>query len=711
MLAFRRAMSVLVLVCGLLFSLSAGTAQAQVIDSYTAALTAASPAFQRPIAGTPPTVGSGGAVYKYHQRTITIATTGNYSFASNADFDNYTFLYSGSFDPNNPLTNAITGNDDYVSGNLRRSGFSITNLAAGTYILVTTTFSSAFVPSATSGNFLNRVFVTGTPTPRFARPNAGAPPTTVSTAATSNNVYYEVVDIASQVTQNGFYAIRVVSNNPIALDNFSILYNGAFTPATPLVNAIVANDTFGTATDSGYKVNLTAGQPYKVVVTGSTNFDFDPGNYVVSVTKITDPPATTFQRTGVGYPPAATVTGSYPYYLETWTPATAGFYKIKTVATDPNLFNTFTALYDTTFDPANPLTNIIVANDTFTNEGGASGFYFSAAAGHTYKIVVTGTTVTDFGEFTTQKDLVAPLKKTVVDSTVGAPAITDRPIENATSPLLPPTTQSTFDPPHKAYQMSVSASGNYTLHMIRDNTVNTTYDTYLLVYNGALTPASSLTNVFAGSDDFDTMTSFNRSALVNLPLTAGVQYTVVATGYATDDEGGFKLEAFGPGNVQIGTTVKITGTLTTVVPNKTLPISFRLRPVGGTPADDITKNVTVTTAADGTAPFELRDIPSRAYNIAAKGELTLQSVVTNVDASGGDVSGVAITLLSGDSQADGFVDIQDLLTLIAHYNQVFVLGEENDYLASVDFNYDNANNITDLLIIISNYNKQSQLLP
>jgi hypothetical protein len=650
MLSFRRAVSALVVAFGVLLSLSAGTVKAQVISQYSGTLTNASATFDRPedvtTEGAPPTELYGDSNFKYQAQIVTISNPGTYTVASATDFDGYIILYQGSFDPNNPLQNALDADDDF--GNLRRSSFDIT-LQPGTYILVTTSFSPTLVYSETVGKFHNRVYVRGTPTPRFARPNVGTPPTTVASATgTAGSVYYEIVDIASQVTQSGLYAITVTSNNPLLLDNFSILYNGAFNPAAPLTNVLASNDTFGTGTtNSGFKINLTAGQPYKVVVTGSTNVDFDPGNYVVTVTRLPDPPATQFQRPNVGYPPASLATATnYPYYVTPWTPTTSGFYKIKTVATNPGLFNTFTVLYQTSVNVGDPLTNAIVANDTFANEGGASGFYFSATAGQTYQIVVTGSGTLDYGAYTNEITLVAPLKNSFMDTTVGAPAITDRP--NAG---IPPTTQNTADPPHKAYTMTVSANGDYTLHLIRDNSVNTDYDTFLILYNGAFNPADSLVNVYAANDDFDTMTGFNRSALLNLPMATGIEYTVVVTGFGTTDEGGFKLEAFGPGNVRIARPVAISGTVSTGIPFRTLPITFRLRPVGGTSGDDIVQNVAITTDADGNAPFELRNVPSGNYNIGVKGELTLQTVVSNVDASN-DVSGVVVTLRSGDSNAD-----------------------------------------------------------
>jgi hypothetical protein len=50
------------------------------------------------------------------------------------------------------------------------------------------------------------------------------------------------------------------------------------------------------------------------------------------------------------------------------------------------------------------------------------------------------------------------------------------------------------------------------------------------------------------------------------------------------------------------------------------------------------------------------------------------------------------------------------LTLIGVYNKTFDFNP-GEYLPTADFNYDFANDISDLLIIIGSYNLQSQFLP
>lgn len=126
--------SLLFLIVATLFST---LANAQTISG---TLTAASPVFNRPITGAPPTVlsGTGTSVY-YSIITVNVTTAGSYTFSGSSAYDNYGILYNSSgFIPASPLTNAIEANDDVVGLN-----FAITEtLAIGTYTLVFTTFSN-----------------------------------------------------------------------------------------------------------------------------------------------------------------------------------------------------------------------------------------------------------------------------------------------------------------------------------------------------------------------------------------------------------------------------------------------------------------------------------------------------------------------------------------------------------------------------------------
>jgi hypothetical protein len=104
--------------------------------------TTGGPTYNRALAGDPPTgLSAVGTDVAYSTFAFSVDTAGSYDFLSTAaGWDNFTFLYSGSFNPADALSNAIVGNDDLVTIGI--SGFS-TALATGTtYIYVTTGFSN-----------------------------------------------------------------------------------------------------------------------------------------------------------------------------------------------------------------------------------------------------------------------------------------------------------------------------------------------------------------------------------------------------------------------------------------------------------------------------------------------------------------------------------------------------------------------------------------
>lgn len=103
--------------------------------------TTGQPTWNRPIAGNPPTSLSGvGTAVRYDVFQFNIDTSGSYSFNSSSPYDNYGFLYQGSFNAATPLANVIVGDDDSAGG----SDYAFTtNLSTGTnYFLVSTGFDN-----------------------------------------------------------------------------------------------------------------------------------------------------------------------------------------------------------------------------------------------------------------------------------------------------------------------------------------------------------------------------------------------------------------------------------------------------------------------------------------------------------------------------------------------------------------------------------------
>ncbi len=128
-------------------------------------ITGASPTFQRPREGKPPTSVEPNQFY-YRALPFTVSVTGtyvmemtagNFTVGTTSDDGHYA-LYQTSFNPASPLTNAIDAMDDGGVGSLPKM---TDNLTAGTqYILISTTYFSGM-----TGTFTDRISGPGTITP------------------------------------------------------------------------------------------------------------------------------------------------------------------------------------------------------------------------------------------------------------------------------------------------------------------------------------------------------------------------------------------------------------------------------------------------------------------------------------------------------------------------------------------------------------------
>ncbi|MEF7612702.1 PEP-CTERM sorting domain-containing protein [Aquincola sp. MAHUQ-54] len=67
------------------------------------------------------------------------------------------------------------------------------------------------------------------------------------------------------VDTSGFYNFL---STVTGWDNFTLLYGPGFNAASPLTNALAANDDFGAPGQSGFSFGLTAGVAYTFVTTG-----------------------------------------------------------------------------------------------------------------------------------------------------------------------------------------------------------------------------------------------------------------------------------------------------------------------------------------------------------------------------------------------------------------------------------------------------------
>jgi len=105
--------------------------------------TTGGPTWNRPLSGNPPSGLSGvGTATPYEVISFNVTADGLYDFLNTASgWDNFLFLYQGSFDPLDQFANVIIGNDDFPSIGL--SGFDDISLVTGvTYLAVTTGFAN-----------------------------------------------------------------------------------------------------------------------------------------------------------------------------------------------------------------------------------------------------------------------------------------------------------------------------------------------------------------------------------------------------------------------------------------------------------------------------------------------------------------------------------------------------------------------------------------
>jgi hypothetical protein len=124
---------------------------------------------------------------------------------------------------------------------------------------------------------LNIVGALSNTDPTFNRPLSGTPPPILSGVGT--NVSFDAYQFFVDTT--GSYRMETLSASLSpgdADDTFLVLYLGSsFNPATPLVNALAANDDSGSGALSLINLNLSANTNYLLVVTSFNNGAF--GNY------------------------------------------------------------------------------------------------------------------------------------------------------------------------------------------------------------------------------------------------------------------------------------------------------------------------------------------------------------------------------------------------------------------------------------------------
>lgn len=213
-------------------------------------------------------------------------------------------------------------------------------------------------------------------------------------------------------------------------------------------------------------------------------------------------------------------------------------------------FDSFTFLYQDSFDSTTPLVNAISGNDDLLPGFTTSGFAANLVAGADYVYVTTGFANPDFGAFsntiggpgvvTTTPLTPAPSSIFSFSGTTAGGPTYNRPLEDLSGLSAVGT-----DVAYSVFDFEVTANGQYTF-------LNTSsFDGFLFLYANSFDPTSPLTNALYADDDL--LAGFTTSGFA-ADLIAGTHYSFVTTGFANDDFGAFSNTIGGPGELIVDQT-------------------------------------------------------------------------------------------------------------------------------------------------------------
>ena len=429
--------------------------------------------------------------------------------------------------------------------------------------------------------------------PVFHRPVVGIGTTTTptilsNTLGASYTPYrtknFTVGTGSSAIGTPGVYTVTTTGtlvNGPLpnADAPIGLIYRNSFNPASPLTNLVWGENTTPT------NVTLSAGNYVFVVTTG-----FSGSSGPITAT-LTQPPvyaAPTATLTGTtaapgasalfnrpfangNLPPTATdgTSGSSHYYhADAFTVPADGLYELDSTAQTPAPWNNAIALYQGSFDPANPLTNCLEVSGPSYSIAAPKGFsslQYSLKAGVTYYFVTFAFTNTP-GNQGDYVSTVSPVTLQTSGQFAGKPVgLLDTWTGNTTSQLnanrpnanstlggtlgAPPTTLSGSLVPADPHSWTSSVSGPVTVTSTCTNPAS--WNNWLLVYAGSFDISNPLTNILysldGGYSDFSTSPIFyasqgvfNSVVSVTFNADAGQVYTIVTTGNAAANVGSYR---------------------------------------------------------------------------------------------------------------------------------------------------------------------------
>jgi subtilase family serine protease len=196
------------------------------------------------------------------------------------------------------------------------------------------------------------------------------------------------------------------------------------------------------------------------------------------------------------------------------------------------------------------------------------------------------------------------------------------------------------------------------------------------ILSAALYPAASLFHDITLGDNRQPGTGSNYVCQVGYDLVTGLGTT----------------DFFGIGN---GLLTTVSGTVTlSGSASMAQPLTFEFRSTGN-------PSFSRTLTPDASGAFSLT-VARGSYNLAIQGSKWLRKVVA-ADASAGPVSGLTVTLTSGDINGDNAVNIQDLGLLADAFNATPASPNWN---ANADLNGDGKVNIADLGLLADGFGQR-----
>jgi hypothetical protein len=458
-----------VLAAGVLTAAPAGAAptlpKLQIVNGQ---LDECDPVTQRALSGNPPTGPSAIAGVHYETVSITVGLTGTYTFTMDANdaFAEFLGVYETSFTRDSPVTNVLR---TFGASSGENPNFTVDLTAGTTYVVFYASFgsdrfgtyrgvvsgpgtitrsASTITPGCTPPLDVSGRLDGCDPTTRRAL-TGGNPPTGESATVPT---HFETV--AFTVSSSGPYDFRLASVDD-AFNEFLALYQGSFTPNSPLINVLRTAGS-GTGTDPAFTHDLVAGTTYVAVVQAfGSDTDFGPyqatidgpGTVTQTASSITlgcgSPPTTLngrldncdpeSSRVLAGNPPSVGLSPDSPRFeTVAFTVSQAGGYTLSMDSGDA--FREFLAVYDKSFTPTSPRTNARrAAGDS---SGTDPDLTVALVPGTTYVGVFTGFGADDLGDYQVKLSGPGAVQQTASSITLGCPP-----------PPAPPDTPTTPDAP------------------------------------------------------------------------------------------------------------------------------------------------------------------------------------------------------------------------------------------------------------------------